>query len=101
MTKRWTLRAGLLAVVLALAGVLPDPALRAQPPAGANVTVNPVLYKDLAFRNLTVFSRGGRVTAVAGVPYRQTEIYMLALPYALIAVAVLAVEVAILAAVAR
>ena len=40
-------------------------------------------------------------SAVAGVPYRQTEIYMLALPYALIAVAVLAVEVAILAAVTR
>ncbi len=44
--------------------------------AQANVTINPVLYKDLFYRPLTVFARGGRVTAVAGVPSNPQLYYM-------------------------
>src|SRR6476646_5186459 len=48
-----------------------------QPRADANVTVNPVLYQSVFYRPLSpVFSRGGRVTAVAGVPSDARLFYM-------------------------
>ena len=43
----------------------------------ANVTVDPQLYKQVYYRPLSpVFSRGGRVTAVAGVPSSPRLFYM-------------------------
>lgn len=43
----------------------------------ANVTVNPVLYQSVFYRPLSAaFSRGGRVTAVAGVPSDTRLFYM-------------------------
>ncbi len=41
-----------------------------------NVTVDPMYFEGVSMRNLTVFSRGGRVTAVAGVPSNQQLYYM-------------------------
>jgi photosystem II stability/assembly factor-like uncharacterized protein len=70
----WFRRIGMLLVVAALAfagAVLP----RAQGAAQPNV-VNPDLYKDLFYRPLTVFARGGRVTAVTGVPSNPQIYYM-------------------------
>jgi photosystem II stability/assembly factor-like uncharacterized protein len=42
----------------------------------AIITVNPILYSTLYYRPLTVFSRGGRVTAVTGVPSNPKLFYM-------------------------
>ncbi|HYT73285.1 MAG TPA: hypothetical protein VEL79_00930 [Vicinamibacterales bacterium] len=42
----------------------------------AIITVNPSLYSTIYYRPLTVFSRGGRVTAVAGVPSNPRLFYM-------------------------
>jgi len=42
----------------------------------AVITVDPALYKTLYYRPLTVFSRGGRVTAVTGVPGNPRLFYM-------------------------
>jgi photosystem II stability/assembly factor-like uncharacterized protein len=41
-----------------------------------NVTVDPAFFTGLQFRNLTVFSRGGRSTAVAGVVGNEQLYYM-------------------------
>ncbi len=71
----WPRRVGLFAIVSVFAlatAVLP----RAQGGGPANVTVNPALYKDLFYRPLTVFARGGRVTTVAGVPSNPQVYYM-------------------------
>lgn len=57
---------------LAVAGAWPIVAQRAD----QNTIVNPTLYRDLHYRPLTVFSRGGRVTAVAGVPADPQTYYM-------------------------
>jgi photosystem II stability/assembly factor-like uncharacterized protein len=57
--------AGLLAAVVTLTWASGASDLRAQRPA-PGVTVDPVLYSGLSFRHLSVFSRGGRSTAVAG-----------------------------------
>src|SRR5262249_20076216 len=42
----------------------------------ASVIINPALYSGLYYRPLTVFSRGGRVTAVTGVPSNPHLYYM-------------------------
>src|SRR5215831_10332761 len=56
-----------------------DPSLRlkAQTPAvsNPNVTVDPSFYNNMRYR-LVNFSRGGRVTAVAGVPSQPLTFYM-------------------------
>lgn len=41
-----------------------------------NVTVDPSMLSGLSFRHLSVFSRGGRSTAVAGVPGNQQLYYL-------------------------
>ena len=46
------------------------------PPQDRNVTVDPGMLSSLSFRHLSVFSRGGRVTAVTGVPSDQQLYYM-------------------------
>lgn len=74
-------RTGLLGVAAAIvisAIGFPVTAQRpsAQPANPANVTVDPAFYSTLYYRPLTVFSRGGRVTAVAGVP-SDTQTYYL------------------------
>src|SRR6266511_219017 len=78
---RLTSRAGALvagAAVLAAAAALPltsTTSLQAQ--GRANVTVDPSLYKSVFYRPLSaVFSRGGRVTAVTGVPSNPRLFYM-------------------------
>src|SRR5262245_59323651 len=69
----WTVAA----VAMALGVALPRTDARVLEQAGqANVTINPVLFKDLFYRPLTVFARGGRVTAVAGVPSNPQLYYM-------------------------
>ena len=49
---------------------------RAQTRTDGSYAVNPSLYAQLYYRPLTVFSRGGRVTAVTGVPSKPTVFYM-------------------------
>src|SRR6185295_13125270 len=77
----WLRRAGLLAVaatiVLSATG-LPAGAQRpaAQPVNPANVTVDPAFYSTMYYRPLTVFARGGRVTAVAGVAANVQTYYL-------------------------
>jgi photosystem II stability/assembly factor-like uncharacterized protein len=69
---------------LATAGVVlvalnggPVAADRAEAPAtqDRNVTVDPAMLGGLSFRHLSVFQRGGRVTAVAGVPSNEQLYY--------------------------
>ena len=59
----------LLAAAALVFGLVATPGVVAQRPAAPpSGPVNPSLLTDLYYRPLTVFSRGGRVTAVAGVP---------------------------------
>src|SRR5258708_25815165 len=44
--------------------------------AVTNTTVDPSLYRAVYYRPLSVFSRGGRVTAVTGVPSTPGLFYM-------------------------
>lgn len=72
-------RVGFPAVAGAVVGMLLGlaPAMvRVAGQAGAGALVDPALYKELYYRPLTVFSRGGRVTAVAGVPSNPKLYYM-------------------------
>ena len=79
-------RAALLALggaVFAAATALPLTAARPSTALGAGqtrneaiVTVDPSLYRTVFYRPLTVFSRGGRVTAVTGVPSKPALFYM-------------------------
>src|SRR6187397_2098631 len=66
------------AAVFAAATVLPLAGQQARPDAlTATVTINPVLYRSVFYRPLSpVFSRGGRVTAVVGVPSDARLFYM-------------------------
>ncbi len=82
MTTGWKTSAKLGALLLVAAGfVIGPPALAERPSPQApaqnpNVTVDPALLSGVSFRNLNVFSRGGRVTAVTGVPANQQLYYM-------------------------
>src|SRR3954452_13686772 len=78
-------RAGALAfgaLVFTAAAALPLRATPAAPRAAqpvanaANITVDPLLYRSVFYRPLTAFSRGGRVTAVTGVPSNPRLFYM-------------------------
>lgn len=62
----------LLLVVPVTARRTPIPAA----PQAPNVTVDPVLFDSLSFRHLSVFSRGGRSTAVAGVAGNEQLYYL-------------------------
>src|SRR5437870_1436473 len=67
------------AVIVAAATALPLDALpswEGQTRNEAIITVNPLLYKTIYYRPLSVFSRGGRVTAVTGVPSNPKLFYM-------------------------
>ena len=70
----WQRRMKQMVVVAALAAaaVLGAIGIGAQGSPG----VNPGLFSGVYYRPLTVFSRGGRVTAVAGVPSNQQVYYM-------------------------
>jgi photosystem II stability/assembly factor-like uncharacterized protein len=82
MTTSWKTSAKLGALLLVAAGfVIGPPALAERPSPQApaqnpNVTVDPALLSGISFRNLNVFSRGGRVTAVTGVAADQQLYYM-------------------------
>ena len=73
--KTWQLRAGLVAGAVALACSITISDLGAQGWATA-VPTQPAWLEGLFYRPLTVFSRGGRVTAVAGVPSDPQVYYM-------------------------
>ena len=66
MKTRDSLRS-VLAVVIALVGVSPLPALRAQNTPSNSDSANQDVFKNLNFRNLGPAAAGGRVTAVVGV----------------------------------
>ena len=74
MTKRYGRRIGVLLATV-LAATFSTQAIGHSSQA-ANVTVDPALLAGLEFRNLTVFSRGGRSTAVAGVAGNEQLYYM-------------------------
>ena len=85
MQTRFTTRAAAIgaAIVFVLAAppVRPLAAISAPRAAvqarAANVTIDPSLYRDVYYRPLSsVFSRGGRVTAVTGVPSKPALFYM-------------------------
>ncbi|HMC76899.1 MAG TPA: hypothetical protein VKH34_07190, partial [Vicinamibacterales bacterium] len=85
MQTRFTTRAAAIgaAIVFLLAAppVRPLAAISAPRAAvqarAANVTIDPSLYRDVYYRPLSsVFSRGGRVTAVTGVPSKPALFYM-------------------------
>jgi photosystem II stability/assembly factor-like uncharacterized protein len=66
-------RLALGAAVFAAATALPLAAVKQAAPAGL---VSPSLYRTVYYRPLSVFSRGGRVTAVTGVPSKPGLFYM-------------------------
>ena len=66
----------LLLVVPVTAGRAPATREIPQAAQGPNVTVDPVLFESLSFRHLSVFSRGGRSTAVAGVVGHDQHYYV-------------------------
>src|SRR5262245_14147915 len=67
------MRKVLSAAVAALAAALPAAQTRNE----AIITVNPALFQQVYYRPLSpVFSRGGRVTAVMGVPSNPKLFYM-------------------------
>ena len=85
MQTRFTTRAA--AIGAAIVFLLAAPAVRplaaiyapraAVQARAANVTIDPSLYRDVYYRPLSsVFSRGGRVTAVTGVPSKPALFYM-------------------------
>ncbi len=68
MNSHWTTRAlGVLTVLVTVVATGPDAGVQAQGARDPNVTVEPALFEGLEYRSLG-FSRGGRSTAVAGVP---------------------------------
>src|SRR5438093_7808923 len=78
MTKMKALRRG---VVIAAAGTMAwfvaSQQGRAQGPSNSSAgPIDPGLFKNVYYRPLTVFSRGGRVTAVAGVPSNPQLYYL-------------------------
>ncbi len=71
-----TVAAGVAFVVLASVPVAADRVTSPAPAQDRNVTVDPAMLAGLSFRHLSVFARGGRVTAVTGVPGNQQLYYM-------------------------
>jgi photosystem II stability/assembly factor-like uncharacterized protein len=62
--------------LLLTAGAVAERPLPQAPAQNPNITVAPALFESVKFRNLTVFSRGGRVTAVMGVASNPQLYYM-------------------------
>jgi hypothetical protein len=73
--KTWHLRAGLVAGAVALACSITISDLGAQGWATA-VPAQPAWLEGLFYRPLTIFSRGGRVTAATGIPSDPQVFYM-------------------------
>jgi len=81
MSRSWQIRARVLMIGPALAAAMAVPVGAGREPVttlpqAPNVTVDPAQFEGLTFRHLSVFNRGGRVTAVAGVPANQQLYYM-------------------------
>ncbi len=76
MKKNWQSGAGVILGALAFVAVVATPLARAPQAADPNVTVDPSILSTMQFRHLSVFSRGGRSTAVAGVPSNPSLFYM-------------------------
>ena len=74
-TRRWFLAAALVAAALVPPGIGATPVSPAVNQAAA-VKADAGLLGTASFRSLSVFSRGGRVTAVAGVPADPKLYYM-------------------------
>jgi photosystem II stability/assembly factor-like uncharacterized protein len=65
-----------MAATLPLTAAAPPPRARGAAQIAANISVDPALYRTVYYRPLTAFTRGGRVTAVAGVPSNTRLFYM-------------------------
>jgi photosystem II stability/assembly factor-like uncharacterized protein len=77
MRTMTSLRLPLLLAFLAAGLTMPAAARRDAIPQGTpSGQIDPVLFQGLQFRHLSVFSRGGRSTAVAGVPGNDQLYYM-------------------------
>jgi photosystem II stability/assembly factor-like uncharacterized protein len=75
--KAWQRRVGVFVAAGALAALALSLRLNAQMAAGqAGSGVDSSMFAGVYYRPLTVFSRGGRATAVAGVPSDQQTYYM-------------------------
>src|SRR5258708_1746258 len=68
--------AGALALGVAVCAMAALPLAEVQTRNDVITTVSPSLYQSVFYRPLTIFSRGGRVTAVTGVPAQPAVFYM-------------------------
>jgi len=74
MTRTWRASALLVAAVVMIAGTVASPRLGAEQATQA-LQVDPAVLDGMQYRHLSVFSRGGRSTAVVGVPSNPTLFY--------------------------
>jgi len=75
MKKTWRTGAVLAVAALVYTGVVATPRLAAEQQAAGTALVDPALINGMQYRHLSVFSRGGRSTAVVGVPSNPTLFY--------------------------
>lgn len=75
MKKTWRTGAVLMTAALVYAGVVATPRVGAAEQAAGSALVDPALLSSMQYRHLSVFSRGGRSTAVVGVPSNPTLFY--------------------------
>ena len=74
MTKTWRASALLVTAVVMTSGIVASPRLWAEQATQA-LQVDPAVLGGMQYRHLSVFSRGGRSTAVVGVPSNPTLFY--------------------------
>jgi photosystem II stability/assembly factor-like uncharacterized protein len=74
MRKLWVTTVAALALALVAGGGIPDALWARQGDDRANIVVDPSAYDGMTYRSLG-FSRGGRATAVAGVPSEPLTFY--------------------------
>ena len=76
MRRIWQTGTSLVVSAVAFVAVVATPSAREQQAMDPNVTVDPAILSTMQFRHLSVFSRGGRSTAVTGVPSNPTLFYI-------------------------
>ena len=76
MKKFWHTGTSLVVGLVAFVAVVATPNASEQQASDPNVTVDPAILSTMQFRHLSVFSRGGRSTAVTGVPSNPTLFYL-------------------------
>ena len=76
MTNRWRAGTVMAAAMVTFAAVAATPRLGAETDTAAQAAaVDPALLDSMQYRHLSVFSRGGRSTAVVGVPSNPSLFY--------------------------